>query len=124
MVLSSSAVVVSNFKVSMAQETVEGGNRILGGKRWLFTLHSDQSFLNTPELRGSRIGTHPVGKKTHDIHIRNNHTGVFYDYVINKFKNFYFKHIKLLTEANMSSQEKITDKKAGISNPNSSLKHK
>lgn len=59
MVLSSSAVVVSNFKVSMAQETVEGGNRILGGKRWLFTLHSDQSFLNTPELRGSRIGTHP-----------------------------------------------------------------
>lgn len=32
MVLLSSAVVVSNFKVSMAQETVEGGDRILGGR--------------------------------------------------------------------------------------------
>lgn len=29
----------------------------------LFTLHSDQSFLNTPELRDSRIGTHPVRKE-------------------------------------------------------------
>lgn len=55
----------SNFKVSMAQETVEGGggDRILGRERWLFTLHSDQSFLNTPELRDSRIGTHPAGWK-------------------------------------------------------------
>lgn len=53
------------FKVSMAQETVEGGggDRILGRERWLFTLHSDQSFLNTPELRDSRIGTHPTGRK-------------------------------------------------------------
>lgn len=65
MVLLSSAVIVLNFKVSMAHETVgEGGGRILGeGGGWLFTLHSDQSFLNTPELRDSRIGTHPVGKK-------------------------------------------------------------
>lgn len=30
----------------------------------LFTLHSDQSFLNTPEPRDSRIGTHPVRKET------------------------------------------------------------
>lgn len=37
-----------------------GGRQDSGGKRWLFTLHSDQSFLNTPELRGSRIGTRPV----------------------------------------------------------------
>lgn len=53
----------------MAQETVEGGDRILGGwgERWLFTLHSDQSFLSTPELHDSRIGTHPVGERT-DIH--------------------------------------------------------
>lgn len=36
MVLSSSAVVVSNFKVSMAQEAVEGGNRILGGGEMAF----------------------------------------------------------------------------------------
>lgn len=33
------------------------------GKRWLFTLHSDQSFLSTPELHGSRIGIHPVEKR-------------------------------------------------------------
>lgn len=55
----------------MAQEAVEVG---VGGQqdseegeggRWLFTLHSDQSFLSTPELRDSRIDTHPVeGKKT------------------------------------------------------------
>lgn len=32
LMLSSSAVVFSNFKVSMAQETVEGGDRILGGR--------------------------------------------------------------------------------------------
>lgn len=65
------------FKVSMAQETVEGalggvtggvwgwGGGGKGGQKWLFfTLHSDQSFLNTPELRGSRIGTHPAGRET------------------------------------------------------------
>lgn len=41
----------------------EGGGK--GGQKWLFfTLHSDQSFLNTPELRGSRIGTHPAGRET------------------------------------------------------------
>lgn len=63
------------FKVSMAQETVEGrffwGPGVgategvwIGeeGQKWLFfTLHSDQSFLDTPELRGSRIGTRPAG---------------------------------------------------------------
>lgn len=77
MVLSSSAVIVSNFKVSMAQETVwgEGATGFLGGgERWLFTLHSDQSFLNTPELHDSRIGTHPVGKKHIKHTLENNHT--------------------------------------------------
>lgn len=47
----------------MAQETVElgeGGATGFWGKRWLFTLHSDQSFLSTPVLRDSRIGTHPA----------------------------------------------------------------
>lgn len=44
-----------------------------GGERWnsgggtvdgfFFTLHSDQSFLNTPERHDSRIGTHPVKKE-------------------------------------------------------------
>lgn len=34
------------------------------GQKWLvFTLHSDQSFLNTPELRGSRIDTRPAGRE-------------------------------------------------------------
>lgn len=33
------------------------------GRRWLFTLHSDQSFLSTPELRDSKIGIRPVEKK-------------------------------------------------------------
>lgn len=54
---------VSDFKVSMAQETVEwgeGGATGFWGKKWLFTLHSDQSFLSTPALRDSRIGTHPA----------------------------------------------------------------
>lgn len=65
--LSTAAVVaVSDFKVSMAQETFELGEvgaTEFWGKRWLFTLHSDQSFLSTPVLRDSRIGTHPADKK-------------------------------------------------------------
>lgn len=59
----------------MAQEAVEVGDggatgfRGGGGGRWLFTLHSDQSFLSTPELRDSRIDTHPVeGKKNRQTH--------------------------------------------------------
>lgn len=50
----------------MAPETVEGGggdDRTLEGRDGFFTLHSDQSFLSTPELHDSRIGIHPVGKK-------------------------------------------------------------
>lgn len=36
-----------------------------GGQKWLFfTLHSDQSFLDTPELRGSRTDTRPAGRET------------------------------------------------------------
>lgn len=43
----------------MAQEAVEGALG-RGGRRWLFTLHSDQSFLGTQELPGSKTGTRPV----------------------------------------------------------------
>lgn len=52
-------VVISNFKqVSMAQETVEG--KTVRGTRWLFTLHSDQSFLGTPDPPGRKTDIHPA----------------------------------------------------------------
>ena len=44
------------------------GRQDSGGKRWLFTLHSDQSFLSTPELRDSRIGTHPAQDRDTHAH--------------------------------------------------------
>lgn len=39
-----------------------------------FTLHSDQSFLNTPERHDSRIGTHPVKKEQKTDASEQNHS--------------------------------------------------
>lgn len=83
----------------MAQETVEGGRQDSGGKRWLFTLHSDQSFLNTPELRGSRIGTRPVWgekQKTKKNPSENIHTRVLKGRFVRYGHNLKFENFKCL----------------------------